>query len=89
MTLGEQVPDDRNDLQPDDAVLMIVEDEPHYCRVLVDLARGSGFKVLVAHRGIDALELARKPPAAIPDENTSRRVISSRPARRNPLDNSV
>jgi CheY-like chemotaxis protein len=56
----EQVPDDRDDLQPGDNVLLIVEDEPHYCRVLLDLARGSGFKVLAAHRGIDALELARK-----------------------------
>ena len=40
--------------------LLIVEDEPHYCRVLVDLAHASGFKVLVAMRGVDALELARK-----------------------------
>ncbi len=56
----ELIPDDRDNLQTDDAILLIVEDEPSYCRVLVDMARGSGFKVLVAMRGADALELARK-----------------------------
>ena len=56
----ELIPDDRDNLQADDAILLIVEDEPSYCRVLVDMARGSGFKVLVAMRGADALELARK-----------------------------
>jgi CheY-like chemotaxis protein/signal transduction histidine kinase/HAMP domain-containing protein len=54
------VPDDREELRPDDAILLIVEDDPHYCRVLVDLARSSGFKVLVAMRGVDALSLVRK-----------------------------
>jgi DNA-binding response OmpR family regulator len=38
-------------------VLLIVEDDPHYARVMVDLARDNGFKVPVAHRG-DALTLA-------------------------------
>jgi CheY-like chemotaxis protein len=56
----EQIPDDRDDLLPDDAILLIVEDDPHYCRVLVDLARDKGFKVLVAMRGADALALARE-----------------------------
>jgi HAMP domain-containing protein/CheY-like chemotaxis protein/signal transduction histidine kinase len=56
----EQIPDDRENLQPDDAILLIVEDDPHYARVLVDLARDSGFKVLVAMRGADALNLARQ-----------------------------
>ena len=54
----EQIADDRDDLQPGDTVLLIVEDDPHYARVLVDLARDSGFKVLVATRGADALALA-------------------------------
>jgi HAMP domain-containing protein/CheY-like chemotaxis protein/signal transduction histidine kinase len=56
----EQIPDDRENLRPDDATVLIVEDDPHYCRVLVDLARSSGFKVLAAMRGVDALNLARK-----------------------------
>jgi HAMP domain-containing protein/CheY-like chemotaxis protein len=56
----EEVADDRRDLQPDDAVLLIVEDDPHYARVLCDLARDTGFKVLVALRGAEALALARE-----------------------------
>ena len=49
-----------NNLQPDDAVLLIVEDDPHYARVLCDLSRDKGFKVLVALRGTEALALARE-----------------------------
>ncbi|MGH9731104.1 MAG: ATP-binding response regulator, partial [Candidatus Acidiferrales bacterium] len=56
----EHIPDDRNALQPDDAVLLIVEDDPHYARVLCDLSHDKGFKVLVAMRGAEALALARE-----------------------------
>ena len=56
----ERIADDRDNLQPDDAVLLIVEDDPHYARVLCDLSRDRGFKVLVALRGTDALTLARE-----------------------------
>jgi DNA-binding response OmpR family regulator len=40
--------------------LLIVEDDPHYARVLCDLSRDKGFKVLVAMRGAEALALARE-----------------------------
>jgi CheY-like chemotaxis protein len=56
----EQIADDRENLQPDDAVLLIVEDDPHYARMLCDLSRDKGFKVLVALRGAEALALARE-----------------------------
>ncbi|WP_338313418.1 response regulator, partial [Bradyrhizobium sp. TM239] len=56
----EQLPDDRLNLEPGDSILLIVEDDPHYARVLVDLARDKGFKVLVAARGAEALELAKQ-----------------------------
>ncbi|HEV3395380.1 MAG TPA: response regulator, partial [Xanthobacteraceae bacterium] len=56
----EAVADDRLEIEPGDAILLIVEDDPHYARVMVDLARDKGFKVLVAMRGADALELARQ-----------------------------
>jgi len=39
-------------------VLLIVEDDPHYGRILVDLAHDNGFKVLLATTGADALALA-------------------------------
>jgi len=62
----EQVLDDRNSLQPEESCLLVVEDDAHYARVLLDLARDAGFKVLIAHRGADALVLARQYlPAAI------------------------
>jgi HAMP domain-containing protein/CheY-like chemotaxis protein/signal transduction histidine kinase len=62
----EKIPDDRDDLQSGDAILLIVEDDPHYARVLRDLSRDKGFKVLVAMRGAEALALAREfHPAAV------------------------
>ncbi|MDQ1452997.1 MAG: hypothetical protein QOK38_2863, partial [Acidobacteriaceae bacterium] len=57
---GETIEDDRNHLQPGDAILLIVEDDLHYARILCDLSRDKGFKVLVAMRGADALALARE-----------------------------
>jgi HAMP domain-containing protein/CheY-like chemotaxis protein/signal transduction histidine kinase len=63
---AEHIADDRENLQPEDAVLLIVEDDPHYARVLCDLGREKGFKVLLAMRGAEALALAREyHPAAV------------------------
>ncbi|HEX2466320.1 MAG TPA: response regulator, partial [Thermoanaerobaculia bacterium] len=60
------VEDDRSEVAPGDATLLIVEDDPHYARILVDLARDNGFRVLAATRGDEALELARQfTPAAV------------------------
>ncbi len=56
----EQIPDDRLEIQPGDTILLIVEDDPHYARIMIDLARDKGFKVLVAMRGADALDLAKQ-----------------------------
>ncbi|MCQ4165040.1 HAMP domain-containing protein [Tahibacter harae] len=57
---NEEVADDRAELQPGDRVLLIVEDDPHYAKVMLDLAREHGFKGLVAMRGTEAITLARK-----------------------------
>ncbi|MBY3118448.1 HAMP domain-containing protein [Rhizobium laguerreae] len=63
---AEHVEDDRHQIAAGDSVLLVVEDDAHYARVLVDLARDNGFKVLVAMRGSDALALAQDyRPAAI------------------------
>ncbi len=56
----EQIPDDRLAIHPGDAILLIVEDDPHYARILIDLARDKGFKVLLAMRGDAALDLAKQ-----------------------------
>jgi len=64
--VNEPLPDDRLNLEPGDTILLIVEDDPHYARVLIDLARDKGFKVLVATRGAEALDLAKQyQPAAV------------------------
>jgi CheY-like chemotaxis protein len=61
-----QVRDDRENLEPGEPILLIVEDDPHYAGILRDLSHEKGFKVLVAPRGADALALAREfQPTAI------------------------
>jgi signal transduction histidine kinase/CheY-like chemotaxis protein/HAMP domain-containing protein len=60
------VNDDRGSIQPGDRVLLIIEDDPHFAEILLDLARERGFKGLVTHRADKALLLAREYlPAAI------------------------
>ena len=55
-----EIDDDRNLIHPGDAVLLIVEDDVTFARILVDLAHERGIKVLVALRGGTALTLARE-----------------------------
>jgi HAMP domain-containing protein/CheY-like chemotaxis protein/signal transduction histidine kinase len=69
VTVAEQdarIEDDRGILAGGDAVLLIVEDDPHYARVVCDISRDKGFKVLIASTGNEALALAREySPTAI------------------------
>jgi HAMP domain-containing protein/signal transduction histidine kinase/DNA-binding response OmpR family regulator len=55
-----EIDDDRNMIQPGDAVLLIVEDDVTFARILVDLAHDRGIRALVALRGATALPLARE-----------------------------
>ncbi|MBZ9713580.1 response regulator [Deinococcus multiflagellatus] len=60
------IQDDRAALQPGDRILLIVEDDPAYAGVLLDLAHERGFMALVAARGDQALHLAQTyRPAAV------------------------
>ncbi|HVR65596.1 MAG TPA: HAMP domain-containing protein [Verrucomicrobiae bacterium] len=62
----ETVPDDRSDIKEGDNVLLILEDDPHYARILAGAAREQGFKCLVTAQGAGALALAREyKPTAI------------------------
>ncbi|HET7346576.1 MAG TPA: response regulator, partial [Acidobacteriaceae bacterium] len=54
------VEDDRETLLDGDQVLLIVDDDAHYARVVADLAHDKGFKVLIAQTGAEALALARE-----------------------------
>jgi HAMP domain-containing protein/CheY-like chemotaxis protein len=58
--VAQPIPDDRMSIEPGDAVLLIVEDDPHYARIIIDLAKEHGFKVLAAAKGADALSLAQE-----------------------------
>ncbi|MEK6279524.1 MAG: HAMP domain-containing protein [Acidobacteriota bacterium] len=58
--------DDRNDIQPGDHSVLIVEDDISFAGILLDLARDKGFKGLVSTSGAQALALAQKyKPSAI------------------------
>ena len=58
--------DDRNLVEPGDRVLLIVEDDATFARILVDMARSRGIKAVVALRGSTAVSLAREfQPGAI------------------------
>ena len=62
-----EVEDDRDLIQPgdrstrdDNRVLLIIEDDINFARILLDLSRQQGFNVLVALRGGSGLNLARR-----------------------------
>ncbi len=56
----EEIPDDRLEIAPGDPVVMIVEDDPHFARVLLGLVREKGFKGVVTAQGAAARSLARQ-----------------------------
>jgi signal transduction histidine kinase/DNA-binding response OmpR family regulator/CHASE3 domain sensor protein len=60
------VADDRAQIQPGDLVLLIIEDDRNFARILVDFARERRFKAVVAHTAAAGTSLARElVPAAI------------------------
>jgi len=61
-----EIDDDRNLIQPGDPIILIVEDDPTFARILIDMAHDRGIRALVAQRGATAIPLAREfRPAAI------------------------
>jgi CheY-like chemotaxis protein/two-component sensor histidine kinase len=64
-TLTRAIPDDYENLEPGDRVLLVVEDDLTFAMTMLEMARASGFKGVVAMNGQSALELARsiKPDA--------------------------
>jgi len=55
-----QIEDDRNAIGHGDPVLLIIEDDPHYARILLGLARDKGFKGVVTAKGAMGITLARQ-----------------------------
>ena len=61
-----EVDDDRNDLQENDKVILIVEDDPTFAGILVDFAHNKNYKAVVATRGDEGVQYAEQiNPAAI------------------------
>ena len=53
------VEDDRAIAGPDDRVMLVVEDDPTFARILLDLARELGFRAVCVGRADDAVRAAR------------------------------
>ncbi|HKP73550.1 MAG TPA: response regulator, partial [Pyrinomonadaceae bacterium] len=60
MVAASEISDDRNSIFDGERVVLIVEDDLNFARILLDLAREKNFKGVVATRGDAALALARK-----------------------------
>jgi CheY-like chemotaxis protein/signal transduction histidine kinase/HAMP domain-containing protein len=60
ITREEHIEDDRNEIEEGEPVLLIVEDDPHYARILLGLARDEGFRGIVATKGALGISLARQ-----------------------------
>lgn len=65
----EFVPDDRKVLSSEDKSILIIEDDPKFAKILCDLSREKGFKVLIAEDGETGLHFADyyRPSAIILD----------------------
>jgi len=60
------LPDDRELLQPSDKVLLIIEDDPHFAKIVYDISHKRGFRSLIALDGQTGLQLVKQyPPLAI------------------------
>ncbi len=60
------VPDDRDKLSDTDKVLLIVEDDPKFAKIVGDFAHRKGFKCLIAGDGETGLQLVKtRPPNGI------------------------
>ena len=65
-TIPDEIEDDRNNIEEDDKVILIVEDDTNFAKALLKYSRRNGYKAVAVVRGDHALEAARKySPVAI------------------------
>jgi CheY-like chemotaxis protein len=60
LLVASELIDDRQNIQPGDRVLLIIEDDVKFGRILLDLAHDRGFKAVVSASGSGALPLVRR-----------------------------
>lgn len=67
--IPQEIEDDRENIQPDDKVILIVEDDTPFAKTLLDFTRKRNYKGLVAVRGDVGIEMAKafKPLAILLD----------------------
>ena len=66
LSAREYLPDDRREIAKEDKSLLVVEDDTRFARILMEIAKESGYKCLVAEDGQGGIELAcRYRPSAI------------------------
>ncbi len=58
--IPESIPDDRADTKPGDRNILIVEDDVYFAKSLLAFTRQRGYKGLVAVRGDEGIDLARR-----------------------------
>ncbi|WP_169817140.1 response regulator [Flavobacterium glycines] len=67
--LSANINDDRNLADIDDKTVLIIEDDPLFAEVLLQVAHNNGFKAIIAHQGETGFQYAKKynPKAIILD----------------------
>ncbi|MCX2431995.1 response regulator [Pedobacter sp. GR22-10] len=67
--IPQEIEDDRNSIEPGDKVILIVEDDTPFAKMLLDFTRKRNYKGLVAVRGDVGIEMAKayKPIAILLD----------------------
>ncbi|WP_373528295.1 response regulator [Nostoc sp.] len=59
-TFPNEVADDRETIQASDRILLVIEDDDKFARILLDMARQQGFKTIVALQSKQGLALAQQ-----------------------------
>lgn len=67
--LSANIQDDRHKADIDDKSILIIEDDPSFAEVLLQVAHNNGFKAIIAHQGETGFQYAKKynPKAIILD----------------------
>jgi DNA-binding response OmpR family regulator len=60
LDLSANIADDRNLASIDDKTILIIEDDPSFAEVLLQVAHNNGFKAIVAHQGETGFQYEKK-----------------------------